>query len=96
MAHFHADIQGQARIQVTRIGTKASGIRGHIRGWDAGFRVDGYYDPDTGVDVFMVYATGGSNRCSSDQLIATIADGVLKVRVTTRARLTAPPEEDTA
>lgn len=78
MARFYASINGQARTTATRRGNKASGISGHIRGWDSGVRVEGSYDPDTDADVFRVYATPGSNGHGSDRLIATITDGVVQ------------------
>jgi hypothetical protein len=78
MARFYASISGQARTPATRRGSKASGISGHIRGWDSGVRVEGYCDPDTDADVFMVYVTAGSNGHGADTLIATIVDGAIK------------------
>ncbi len=78
MARFYASISGQAPTTATRRGSKASGITGHIRGWDSGIRVEGSYNAETDADVFRVYATTGSNGNGSDRLIATITDGVLK------------------
>ena len=78
MSRFYATINGQARTVATRRGSKASGISGHIRGWDAGVRVEGSYDPDTDADVFRVYATTGSNEHGADRLIATITDGAVR------------------
>lgn len=77
MAHFYASISGN-RGEATRMGSKASGITGHIRGWDSGVRVNGRVD-DEGRDVFDVYATGGSRGVKSDQFIATITGDELKV-----------------
>ncbi len=50
MSRFYASIQGN-RSAATRQGTAASGIAGHIRGWDIGVKVEGHdYD---GEDVFL-------------------------------------------
>ena len=59
MSHFYGEIQGN-RGEGTRGGTKASGIRGHIRGWNIGARVTCFVDDD-GKDSVMVSITGGSN-----------------------------------
>lgn len=57
------------------MGTKNSGVSGHIRGWDLGIRVSCAVN-EKGVDVCDVYRTGGSNHRTSDKLIATVtADG---------------------
>ena len=72
MAQFYAEIQGN-RGEATRMGSKASGIRGHIRGWDNGVRVVGRVGP-SGRDVFDVYATGGSNGRKGDVLIGHVTE----------------------
>lgn len=77
MAHFYASIKGN-RGDATRMGTKQSGIAGHIRGWDSGVWVDGRVGPD-GRDVFDVYATGGSNSSTGSKLIATIDGDQVRV-----------------
>lgn len=38
MAHFRAEIEGQ-RGDASRLGTKSSGMYGHIAGWDIGAKV---------------------------------------------------------
>jgi hypothetical protein len=43
------------------MGTKASGMTGHIRGWDVGVEVDVYWNKDTGEDECHVLLTSGSN-----------------------------------
>ena len=58
MAQFYADIQGN-RGEATRMGTKASGMDGHIRGWHTGAKVVCYFDNDSGKDIIRVYRTGG-------------------------------------
>ena len=70
MAHFYASIKGN-RGMGTRMGTKNSGISGHIRGWNLGVRVEGWIDPQ-GNDYFDVYRTGGSSGSKSDRLITTV------------------------
>ena len=58
MSQFYAEIQGN-RGQASRCGSKASGITGHIRGWDVGVRVD--VREQAGRDVCYIYLTAGSN-----------------------------------
>jgi len=67
MAHFYAKIQG-SRGEATRMGGKANGIEGHIRGWNLGVRVYGSVD-DNGNDVFTVELTSGSNGRKSSRHI---------------------------
>jgi len=62
MAHFYGNM-GSGNGEVTRAGTRNSGIWGHIRGWDVGVRVLGstVTDEHGNVnDVFAVYLTSGS------------------------------------
>lgn len=74
MARFYAQIHGSAGI-ASRQGTISSGMWGHIRGYNAGCRVE--CSVIDGHDVVTVWATGGSNSASSDRLIATIReDGI--------------------
>ena len=71
MAQFYANIQGN-RGKATRIGTKASGIGGHIRGWRVGARIEiSHID---GKDVVCVYRTGGSIGPDPHELIAEFRD----------------------
>ena len=70
MAHFYGQLQG-SRGEATRCGNKNEGIRGHIRGWDVGVRVEGYYDDELG-DFFNVYVTSGSNGGRSDKHMAQV------------------------
>ena len=67
MAQFYAEIQGN-RGEATRMGTKGSGIRGHIRGWHVGAAVYVYHED--GQDIVRVYKTGGSAGSSARELIA--------------------------
>ena len=78
MAHFYADCTGSAKTKATRRGTKSSGIECHIRGWEAGVRVRGYYDEKQNCDTFEIYVTWGSNARDEDKLLAVVrsyADG---------------------
>ena len=59
MSHFYANIKG-SRGEATRCGTKASGMEGHIRGWDLGVHVT-LVNTDSGEDRVAVYLTAGSN-----------------------------------
>jgi len=65
MAHFYGSIQGN-RGEATRMGTKTSGIEGHIRGWNIGCRVVIGHD-DEGNDVVNVYLTSGSSGMRSSK-----------------------------
>lgn len=67
MAHFYSEIKGN-RGEATRVGTKKSGIRGHVRGWDVGVAVYGYVNED-GEDEFEVRLTSGSHGSVSSQLL---------------------------
>lgn len=60
MAQYYADIQGN-RGQATRMGTKNSGLGGHIRGWNIGARVWMGYNEETEQDECTVSITSGSN-----------------------------------
>ena len=72
MARFYASIRGN-RGEATRMGTPASGIEGHVRGWNVGVRVEGR--TEGGMDYLYVYATGGSNGSAREQLIAVVKQG---------------------
>ena len=73
MAQFKADIKG-SRGSVSRLGGKASGITGHIRGWESGIRIEGHHDEDLG-DIFMIYQTSGSGFKAKDILIGKLISG---------------------
>ncbi len=70
MAHFYASIQG-ARGETTRTGTKASGIEGHIRGWDSGVFVQSLNTGPT-KDEFAVWATSGSNDAHTSRYLGVV------------------------
>ena len=73
MSQFYGSIKGN-RGEATRCGSKASGIVGHIRGWDQGVKVIGHVD-ENGAEVFEVIVSGGSNGGSSDQNIGHVING---------------------
>jgi hypothetical protein len=62
MSHFYGRLQGQARNEVTRLGSKSSGISAHLSGWNVGVHIAGYLDKSSGEDVFLVSFTKGSNN----------------------------------
>lgn len=77
MSKFYASIQGN-RGEATRMGSKASGIHGHIRGWNIGASVDCYFDEKTGQDVCVVSITGGSNGHASSKCLGSFTADYLK------------------
>ena len=66
MSQFYASIQGN-RGTGTRMGTKKSGMDGHIRGWDVGARVFMRYNEETQQDECTITLTSGSNNTSEDK-----------------------------
>ena len=68
MAQFYANIKGN-RGEATRMGTKNSGMRGHIRGWNIGGRVEMHHNTETNTDQVSIYLTTGSIGSGSDQLL---------------------------
>lgn len=56
------------------MGSKASGIVAHARGWDVGALVDVSVGDD-GRDVVRIYQTGGSNGNASQVLVLTFREG---------------------
>jgi archaellum component FlaG (FlaF/FlaG flagellin family) len=72
MARFYADIQGN-RGEATRMGTTASGMSGHVRGWNIGARV--VMDvAQNGEDRVTVYLTSGSSGYH-EELLARHTEG---------------------
>lgn len=71
MAHFYGEIQGN-RGEATRMGTKDSGFRGHIRGWHVGGSVNCHYNESKDRDEISIYATKGSNGYGSEHLADVI------------------------
>jgi len=81
MARFIGRVRG-GRGEVTRLGGTASGIEVVANGWDVGVRVVGDCRAG-GDDVFLVYATGGSNARTSSKVVATISRDGPNIRVET-------------
>ena len=73
MARFWGEVQGN-RSPVSRTGTKDSGIRADIRGWDIGATVNIYMDKD-GNDVLVLSVTGGSHNPNKTEVVYTDDDG---------------------
>lgn len=72
MSHFYADIQGN-RGEATRGGSKASGMQGHIRGWNVGVRVSCYYDEERDEDRVRVTLTSGSSYCGRSKSLGNFS-----------------------
>lgn len=71
MSQFYASIEGN-KGEATRMGTKESGIAGHIRGWNIGCYVS--IEHVEGKDKVTVFKTGGSKRNKTDELIAEFTE----------------------
>jgi len=81
MAQYYASIQGN-RGQGTRMGTKKSGIDGHIRGWNIGCRVWMQFNKETQQDECVINLTGGSTgQHSSHQLGVFTVDDLIEREV---------------
>jgi len=70
MAQFYADIQGN-RGQATRMGTKKSGLDGHIRGWNVGARVYMHFNEKTQEDECTIDLTCGSGYSGKSKRLGT-------------------------
>lgn len=73
MSHFYGQMKGN-RSEVTRQGTKDSGMVAHLRGWGIGARVELIVNAD-GLDEVRVYSTAGSDGNGEDKLLATLTEG---------------------
>jgi hypothetical protein len=65
------------------MGTKASGIGGHIRGWDIGARVDVFYNADLGRDEVRIIVSTGSNGGGQSKALGMFyrkGDKIIKAR----------------
>ena len=71
MAHFYSEIQGN-RGEATRMGSKDSGIRSHIRGWHVGGSVNCHYNESKDRDEVSIYATKGSSDGGREHLADVI------------------------
>jgi len=60
MAQFRATIEG-ARGDVSRLGTKKSGLTVRVNGWNVGVSVRIWHNEKTGLDNILIDGTGGSN-----------------------------------
>lgn len=58
MAHFFAELKGQAQSTAHRIGSKKSGAWAHVRGWRIGGRVECYHH--NGHDYVVFFVTHGT------------------------------------
>lgn len=72
MAHFRATIKGQ-RGEASRLGSKKTGIRATVNGWNSGVYVHGGIDSQ-GNDEFVVTMTSGSGGGSSQEI------GIIKMK----------------
>ena len=66
MAQFYGSVVGN-RGEASRMGSRESGISGHIRGWGIGASVRCF--EENGRDVVEVYATSGSNGREQPKLL---------------------------
>jgi len=94
MARFIGRLKG-GRGEVTRLGGTESGIEAAVSGWDVGVRVVGDCRAG-GDDVFLVYATGGSNARTSSKVVATISRDGPNIRVETPEQCDARLEREAA
>ena len=70
MSRFYGTIMGSAKTMAGRRGTPASGIDGHVRGWDIGAQVRRFVGPD-GNDRVSVTITRGSNGNGTERPLGT-------------------------
>ena len=70
MAHFRATIKG-SRGLASRLGTKQSGMRATVNGWNVGVTIIAKHLH--GKDFICVYRTGGSNNDDGER-IAVLED----------------------
>ena len=87
MARFYASICGN-RGEATRMGSKDSGIKGHISGWRSGREVICDVD-ENGKDVISIYATIGSSyhEKAVHGLVLRTVDGKIDFLTTKKALL---------
>lgn len=71
MARFYGSMKG-SRGQTTRMGSPASGMTAHIRGWHVGVRVE--IVDNEGKDQIIVYRTGGSNEPETGEILAEVQE----------------------
>lgn len=73
MSHFYGSIRGSAKTEVTRAGSKSSGMHSHIRSWNRGIAVSMLHNEEGNVDRFAIYLTGGSTRPHPERILASFA-----------------------
>ena len=74
MAHFIGFLNGRAKTQVSRLGTKSTGISARAQGWDIGGRIDCAHNPNIGpdgTDIISLYVTSGSNATTHELYIGS-------------------------
>jgi len=69
MSRFVAGIQGGQK-EVTRSGTKNSGISGYVQGWRFGVQINMYVN-DEGEDEAHIFLTDGSSRGGLRHFVGT-------------------------
>jgi hypothetical protein len=76
MSHYYSRLRG-LKGEVTRTGTKTSGMLAEAFGWDVGGRVRMQYNAKLDTDVVSLYVTTGNN--STSKLVASyiVKDGKL-------------------
>lgn len=72
MSRFYANIQGN-RGAATRMGTAASGIQAHPRGWDLGVNVVGYAG-NGDRDNFAIRLSSGSHASRHATFVLEVTD----------------------
>lgn len=73
MAHFYGSMRG-SRKEITRTGTKKSGLVAHIRGWNIGGRVSVWRNAN-GKDVVTIYVTRGSKGSGPAKCLGKFVEG---------------------
>lgn len=71
MSRFYASVKG-SRGETTRQGSKESGMRGHIRGWNIGVDVCCY--TEKGKDHIVVSKTGGSHSPGTQEELCHLVE----------------------
>jgi hypothetical protein len=67
-AHFRGTVQGN-RSEVSRLGSKDSGLLVTANGWDFGVDVSFRFCEETGKDTVRIDLTGGSNGCRTHRIL---------------------------
>jgi hypothetical protein len=70
MAHFIGYMEG-SRGQVSRLGTKRSGMVTQVQGWNFGVKAAIYYNEKTDRDEVRIMLTHGSGSYGSDKDLGT-------------------------